>query len=227
MGLCGGCNLTCLMIDDRCSCRDVVIQLHVSITTVAILHKLFMEVASRPESALGIEHNREVEALEIDIGRETSCPAWIGAAINLLIAVVNLAIVVPIVNGYLTFVPLILTAISLVELLQGIVLVTIHGVHGYTLVSNHFGVGIVAEHVQWLADEPVVGYLIYLTVTQLLNLVPVAGKVHVGTPREVLLVNNVELQAQLDTSVLNRTNIEGRSLLTSFQRHRTRHNLTI
>ena len=41
------------------------------------------------------------------------------------------------------------------------------------------------------------------------------------------LVNNVELQAQLDTSVLNRTNIEGRSLLTSFQRHRTRHNLTI
>ena len=39
----------------------------------------------------------------------------------------------------LTFIPLILTAISLVELLQGIVLVTIHGVHGYTLVSHLLG----------------------------------------------------------------------------------------
>ena len=106
-------------------------------------------------------------------------------------------------------------------------LVTIHSMHCYTLVSDNFCVGIVAEYVQWLADEPVVGNFINLTITQLFDFVPVAGKVHVGTPREILLVDDIELQAQLDTSVLDRTYVEGRCLLTSFQRHRARHNLTI
>ena len=37
--------------------------------------------------------------------------------------------------------------------------------------------------------KPVVGYLINLTVTQLLNLVPVAGEVYIRTPGEVFLVD--------------------------------------
>ena len=88
-------------------------------------------------------------------------------------------------------------------------LVTIHGVHGYTLVGDDICMGIVTEYVQWLADKPVVGYLINLTITQLLNLVPVAGEVYVRTPREVFLVDDVKVQTEFNTSVLDRTNIEG------------------
>jgi hypothetical protein len=76
-----------------------------------------MEIATRPESALGIEHDGEVEALEIDICREASCPAWIGATINLLITVINLTVIVPVINGYLAFIPLVFLAILVVEFL--------------------------------------------------------------------------------------------------------------
>ena len=55
----------------------------------------------------------------------------------------------------------------------------------------------------------VVGYLINLTITQLLNLVPVAGEVYVRTPREVFLVDDVKVQTEFNTSVLHRTYIEG------------------
>ena len=88
-------------------------------------------------------------------------------------------------------------------------LVTIHGVHGYTLVGDDIGMGIVTEYVQWFADKPVVGYLINLTITQLLNLVPVAGEIYIRTPGEVFLVDDVKVQTEFNTSVLDRTYIEG------------------
>ncbi|CUQ64931.1 Uncharacterised protein [Segatella copri] len=69
--------------------------------------------------------------------------------------------------------------------------------------------GIVTEYVQWFADKPVVGYLINLTITQLLNLVPVAGEIYIRTPGEVFLVDDVKVQTEFNTSVLDRTYIEG------------------
>ena len=69
--------------------------------------------------------------------------------------------------------------------------------------------GIVTEYVQRLADKPVVGNLVNFTITQLLNLVPVAGEVYVRTPREVFLVDDVKVQTEFNTSVLDRTYIEG------------------
>ena len=57
--------------------------------TVAILHILLVEVAACPESALGVEHDREVEALEVNIGRETTGPARVCTTINLLIIELN------------------------------------------------------------------------------------------------------------------------------------------
>ena len=46
------------------------------------------------------------------------------------------------------------TVIFVSLFLSGIMLVTIHGVHGYTLVGDDIGMGIVTEYVQWLADKP-------------------------------------------------------------------------
>ena len=61
-------DVACRLVQYRCTCRNVIVEVYFLTAAVADVHVLFVEVAARPLSLLGIEHEGEVESF-VDHGR--------------------------------------------------------------------------------------------------------------------------------------------------------------
>ena len=103
--------------------------------------------------------------------------------------------------------------------------VSIDSVHRDPVCRNYTCIGVVAQYIQAFAYEPVVADIV--SARQFFDFTPVACECYIDIPCKVLVAYNSEVDAQLNTGVLNRADVGCQAAFSGFQRHCRFHDLSV